>query len=244
MVKKIVAVMNQKGGVGKTTTSTHIAFAGAEMGPTCLIDFDTQGNASQIVTRDLSINQRVGGTELLFGKRKLKYSDTVSDDLKLLHGHKRLELLNQKESTKERAIEMRESIRDLPFDYLVIDTPTAINSCHIAPLFWADTVVIPVEPTSLSISGLPDMIETVKGARKINPKLKMLFVINRYEKSKPSQKEKHDQLMATFGADVVETFALRQSVADALDHGVAIWNYPPARGLKKQWLNFCRNVLS
>lgn len=242
MVKKIVVVTNQKGGVGKTTVGTHLAFAAAELGPAMIGDFDTQGNSSQLLTRDTSINQRSGGVELLFTTKKLRYTDTVVDNLKLMHGHKRLELLNQRDATKEKAIAMRERIRSLPFDYIVFDTPTAINNCHIAPLFWADVVIIPVEPTTLSMSGLPDMIETVKLARKINPGLQMKLVINRFEKNKPSQKEKHEQLMAHFGENIAETFALRQAVSDALDHGVPVWDFPPARGLKKQWRTFCHDV--
>lgn len=246
-VKKIVVVTNQKGGVGKTTVSTHLAMAAAGLGKTLIGDLDTQGNSSQLLTRDTQINQRTGGVELLFNlsslkSKKLKYSDTIIDNLKLLHGHKRLELLNQRDSTKEKAIALKEQIRSLPFEYIVFDTPTAINNCHIAPLFWADTVIIPVEPTTLSISGLPDMIETVQLARAVNPTLQMKLVINRFEKNKPSQKEKHDALIENFGSDVVEVFALRQAVSDALDHGVPVWDFPQARGLKKQWRTFCENV--
>ena len=153
--QRILTAINQKGGVGKTTLAVHIALAGRDAGlSVLLIDFDTQGSASVILTRDLSIADTPGGAEKLFSDPENLEPIQTPFEVDLLHGHQHLDRVDR-EFSLEDARALRGVLRDLPFDLVVIDTPPAVGTRHLAPLLWSDLALTPLEPTSSSLQGLP-----------------------------------------------------------------------------------------
>ncbi|CAG2138390.1 Sporulation initiation inhibitor protein Soj [Cupriavidus campinensis] len=242
---KIVTVTNQKGGVGKTTVTCHLAFAAQEAGKRVLVvDFCGQGNASQFLTQDLRINKQRGGAETLFSSNELKFSDTPWDNLKVLHGHLYLEELDKKEDELLKlAIKLRPAIRSLPFDYVIFDTPPALGPRIAGPLFWSDTAILTVQPKLSSITGLDDTFDTIKGVKRINHGLSIRMVVNLFTKSSKTQRRFREDLQKKFGNAIIEEFPLRTPVSDALENFKPVWQHARDKKLGQHWKMFSKRVL-
>ena len=224
----VVTVTNQKGGVGKTTSGVHLAFGLRDMGKKVLLaDLDTQGNASAILSRDPRINTRPGGAEQLFQNvADLKGVETPSG-IDLLHGHAFLEALDKEVAVGDTA-QLRDYVRSLPYDYIIFDTPPALGVRQVAPMLWADHLVVPVEPTPLAAAGLAATIRVIK--RLIdsgqNGELKWKLVVNRYKSTSKEQTALVERMRQQFGANFVQfTFGERVGLTDCLARGVPIWEY-------------------
>lgn len=241
---RVITVLDQKGGVGKTTVACHIAFAVAERGQTALaVDLDTQGNMSQVFTGDPLVCQRRGGAESLFsGGMKLTVTPTELPGLSLLHGHAFLEEVNKDPRVVEQAVEMRSKVKALGYDYIVCDTPPSIGSLQGAPMFWSDLIIVPVEPTPLGMSGLPLLMETVRGAAKVNPSVMVRFVANKFFAASKQQKQHLEGLRQKFGRNLVAELPLRVAVADALAVGEPVWKHG-SKQVRAAWKEFTRRVL-
>lgn len=243
MGAKIIAVVNQKGGVGKTTIACNLAFSAAERGDVLLIDMDTQGNASQILTGNLSINTQDGGAETLF-YGEMKFSESLLPAVKVMHGHVFLERVDKDDSVLAKAAKMRDSIRALPYKYIIVDTPPSIGTRQLAPLFWADLILIPVEPTQLSSSGLVSIMAMINKVSTINPGVGVRLVINRFRKASSKQKAMIGQLNQKLGKKVLAELSLRSPVADALDEGKSVWAYAKKdRQLSDAWREMTNTAL-
>lgn len=243
---RLIAVVNQKGGVGKTTIASHLAFAAQEEGKSVLVvDLDTQGNASQFLSKDMRISKKPGGSEQLFGTDPLVYKDTPHENLKLLHGHKRLQALDVRNNEiLEMAMAIRKSVRKLPFDYVIFDTPPSLGPRLAAPLFWSDMVIIAIKPSMASLVGLEDTFETIADAKKRNPILDIRYVINLMNRSSSTQKKDCQGLHQKFGTNIIGEFSSRQHVSDALDNFQPVWKYSRDSKLKSEWREFAKRTLN
>lgn len=242
---RLFTVVNQKGGVGKTTIACHLAFAAHEQGHSVLVvDFDTQGNASQFLSQNMRISKTAGGSEQLFGGEELNFHQTPHTNLKLLHGHKRLQSLDVRNNEiLQLAISMRKAIRKLPFDYIIFDTPPSLGPRLAAPLFWSDVAIVAIKPSLASMVGLEDTFETIEDAKKRNPILDVNYVINLMNRSSRTQKVECEGLHKKFGSKIVGEFSSRQHVADALDNFQPVWKYAKDSKLRKEWRDFTERAL-
>lgn len=242
---KLITVVNQKGGVGKTTVACHLAFAAQEAGQSVLlVDFDTQGNASQFLTQDLRINKQRGGAEQLFGNDALKYSSGASDGIKLLHGHGYLEELDKhRDEILQAAVGLRGKVRGLPFDYVIFDTPPSIGPRHVAPLFWSDLAVVTIQPNLASMTGLDAIFDTIGSVSRVNPGLTTRLVINLFTRSSATQKKMCQELKQKFGHQIIGEFSMRVPVSDALANYVPVWKHSRDKKLNDSWRSFSMRVL-
>lgn len=178
---RIVAFFNQKGGTAKTTSTLNIAAALAERGRRVLaIDLDPQASLTmatgidigslQLSVYDLLLDETLSVAKVI-GPTSIPGVDLVPSHPDLAAAE--LELLNVIE--RERQLAYRLAAADLTaYDFVLIDSPPALNVLSINILVAAHELVIPIEPHPLSLMVLRRLFETVAKVRRLNPDLRLL----------------------------------------------------------------------
>ncbi|MEO8502470.1 MAG: ParA family protein [Acidobacteriota bacterium] len=248
---KVFVVTNQKGGVGKTTVALHLAWAAKDLGHRVLVvDLDSQGNASQLLSGDVAINKRRGGASALFQRGGSLDPIVTPGGLALLHGHRYLDGPNFSD-----AIQQRDALRSLPYDVAVIDTPPSMSDVFVAPFFWADRLVVPITPDPLTVRvrGHASIDDIVAKARVVNPSLVTRFLINRYTRHVRASRTSLAELLLTY--DLKQPY-LRASgwVSQSTAAGLPVWAYqnldaskrlrPAPQEIRGQWQIVCRGLIN
>jgi chromosome partitioning protein len=177
---RIVAFFNQKGGTAKTTSTLNVAAALAERGRRILaIDLDPQASLTMAIGVDVT-QLSVSAYDLLL-EEQLTIADvavgTTIPGVDLVPSHPdlaaaELELLNVLE--RERQLDYRRRGADLTgYDYVLIDSPPALNILSINILVATEELVVPIEPHPLSLMVLRRLFETLNRVRRLNPGLKI-----------------------------------------------------------------------
>ena len=180
---RIIAIANQKGGVGKTTTSINLSACLAEAGQKVLtIDVDPQGNTSSGLGID---KNAVENTiyELILGEAEIEdvILETEFENLSIIASNVNLaaaeiELIgiNEKEYILKRAVEkVREN-----YDFVIIDCPPSLNMLTINAMTTADTVLVPIQCEYYALEGLSQLLHTVNLVKqRLNPTLEMEGVV-------------------------------------------------------------------
>jgi chromosome partitioning protein len=177
---RVVAFFNQKGGTAKTTSTLNVAAALAERGRRVLaLDMDPQASLTMAIGVDVAALERSIYDLLLeedLGVDQVAVPTTIAG-VRLVPSHPdlaaaELELLNVLE--RERQLAYRLQGADLAgYDYLLIDSPPALNILSVNILVAADELVVPIEPHPLSLMVLRRLFETVQRVRRLNPALRV-----------------------------------------------------------------------
>jgi chromosome partitioning protein len=179
---RIIALMNQKGGVGKTTTCVNLGAALAELGrKICLIDLDPQAH--------LTINYGVNLTpevislyDVLLGEKTfLEAMHRVDDKIALVPSSIDLAAADiELASVPGRELVLRRAIEAAQhdFDYILLDCPPSLGLLTINALSASNEVIIPMQPHFLALQGVAKLLETVQLVnRRMNPKLKVSGIV-------------------------------------------------------------------
>lgn len=251
---KVIVVINQKGGVGKTTVSFHIAKAAAESGKRVLvIDVDTQGNMSQFLTGNLDIQKNVqGGAGWLFSSGNVPQdapTPTNHEGIWLLHGHEQLDQYDNDADVFERVVsaELRMTLHSLDFDVVIVDTPPAVGVRHLAPLVWSDLAVIPMEPANAAVAGFQSVLESIDNVLELNPGLQWVGVLNRLNRSAKSHRKMEDMVREVYGEKIAPALPSRTAVADAMqeDPAVPVWRLAGTRReVRDLWRDWCTSLVA
>ncbi|HHT16870.1 MAG TPA: ParA family protein [Papillibacter sp.] len=172
---KIIAVTNQKGGVGKTTTCVNLCCALRELGARVLLcDTDPQGNATSGMGIDKTTitpnlyNVLVGDVPAEKAVVSTKYGDVIPSNAVLSGAGIELVNAENREFILKNALE---SMKD-KYDYIFIDCPPSLEMLTLNALCAADSVFIPVQCEYFALEGLTDLIGTIRMTKKaLNPKL-------------------------------------------------------------------------
>lgn len=223
---KTLTISNQKGGVGKSTISTHLAMQANSMGlKTLLIDFDVQGNATKFIANRFSDSDffSESNTYDLFSISSPKIADKTNfhlcggtpDLVNIDQNNLSLWLSNFEEISKH-------------FDICIIDTPPTIGLPQIAPMLVCDCVVSPIELSAFSIDGAANMLTTLNNIQSShNPNLKFLGLLpSRFNKSNNRAKTIHKDLVSTYSEFMYRNDMVvpeRQAFADSSYLSLPIW---------------------
>jgi chromosome partitioning protein len=232
-VSTIIAVTNQKGGVGKTTSSINIAFYLAKAGKkTLLIDFDPQGNA----TSGLGIDKSELDTTVadVVTSRKKLAEVIIPTEFKNLSLAPAMPTLANTEveiaQAEHRFSRLKYAIEGLntEYEYIIIDCPPSLSLLTVNALIAAKYVLLPVQAEFYALEGLGQLLETMKLVRKsLNPTLDLIGVLPTMVDSRTSlSNQVLSEIAKHFPAKVFKTTIPRNvRLAEAPSHGVPIGAY-------------------
>jgi len=230
-VAHIIAVANQKGGVGKTTTAINIAAYLSKQGKkVLLVDLDPQGNTSSGLGIDKSALTHTL-YDVLSGSITAVNAvlSTAYNGLDILPASNVLAAAEIEISTRQkREFILKSALHGLEYDYIFIDCPPSLGLLTINGLVAANMLLIPAQAEYYALEGLGQLINTVKRVRAaLNPQLRLLgVVVTMYDGRTSLSGAVMDELHKHFGELVFDTTVPRNiRLAEAPSHGKPIFAY-------------------
>lgn len=227
---RIIAVANQKGGVGKTTTTINLSAYLAELGQKVLtIDIDPQGNTTSGLGLDKnSIENTI--YELMLGQCEIKDCiigsvmeglSVISSNVDLAAAEIELIGIKEKEYIMKKAVD---SIRD-EFDFILIDCPPSLNMLTVNAMTTADTVLVPIQCEYYALEGLSQLIRTINLVKtRLNPNLEIEGVVfTMYDARTNLSLQVVENVKANLKQAIYKTIIPRNiRLAEAPSHGLPI----------------------
>jgi chromosome partitioning protein len=235
---RVLALANQKGGVGKTTTAINLGTALAAIGEQVLvIDLDPQGNASTGLGIDRR-RRKVSTYHVMAGEAPLADAITPTAVPRLSVAPSTMDLLGlelELASASDRAHRLRNILRALtmpegiePISYVLIDCPPSLNLLTINALAAADAVMVPLQCEFFALEGLSQLLRTVEQVRgALNPKLQIQgVVLTMYDPRNNLSTQVVADVRGFMGDKVYETMIPRNvRVSEAPSHGKPVLLY-------------------
>lgn len=248
-MKKIIAIANQKGGVGKTTTSVNLAAALAMSGEkVLLVDLDPQANASSGV----SVEANNGSIYECLMQRSFNRSVILPTDINglwilpskadLVGAEVELAAVEDREGVLKSVLAGIEG-----YDYIVLDCPPALGLLTINALVAATDLIVPVQCEYFAMEGLGRLLGNVERIREsYNPHLDLLgIVLTMYDSRINLSRQVQDEIREYFKEKVFQTVIPRNvALAEAPSHGKPVLSYNAASSGAKAYLDLVQELLS
>jgi len=254
---KIISLVNQKGGVGKTTTSINLSASLAVLGKrVLLIDLDPQGNT----TTGVGINKgeiNVSIYDVLIGERnikdsiiKTKYSNfyVIPSTINLAGVGSELSERSRRETGFKQGEQLKTCLLEIKddFDYIILDCPPSLEIITMNALIASNSVIIPVQCEFFALEGITQLLKTIMQAQKsLNPTLDIEGVLLTMLDSRTNLGfEVVDDIRSFFKEKVYNTIIPRLvKITEAPSHGEPIIEYEPNSRGSEAYLNLAKEVI-
>ena len=250
---RIIAIANQKGGVGKTTTAINLASCLAEIGKEILvIDIDPQGNTTSGFGLD---KDEIENTvyELMLDECTIKESmikveniehlTIIASNVNLAGAEIELLGINEKEYILKNAVDY---IKD-DYDFIIIDCPPSLNMLTVNAMTTADTVLVPIQCEYYALEGISQLIHTIDLVQeRLNPNLKIEGVVfTMYDARTNLSSDVVDTVKENLNTTVYQTIIPRNvRLAEAPSHGLPINLYDPKSTGAESYRNLAKEIMN
>lgn len=249
-MSKVIVVTNQKGGVAKTTTCNALISGLSGMGYKVLgIDMDPQGSLG--FSLGINIEEGITIYDVFKGKATIEKAIRQTDCGHFVPSNILLSTAELEFNHAGREFLLTEAIKDIRdvYDYIIVDTPPALNILTLNAYVCGDELIIPMIPEILSLLGISQIKETIDSVQRYyNPKLHLACILLTKYNSRASLTKEVAEMTSAIASQLetkVASTVIRNSiaVAEAPAHGLGLLDYTPKAPACRDYLTFVQELI-